>query len=349
MKYLTIALLTCLAFSLRVDTTYAAPQPTRVADVIGGHVHPSLCTAKNGDVLAVYNKSGGGGKELLLCRSSDGGRSWTEPKAIPTIRDCSIYPGSLTRLHDGQIVLNWSCYHRDEKRLWRTPHFCISEDDGHTWSNPIDLPIDDLTNYSCLRHPILELSPTSWVFPLYDRTVQYNPRTGKVAPFADGRNHGMVPMVRTAKETIISGAPLANSPTPVGPPKEKEMVQGLRSTDGGRTWQALGAFGYFGVAGYDLNTLDNGWIVLTRIVYGVGRDGEWSYELVVSRDDGKTWDRAGAVEVYNPGRRISGRGWPRTVQLDDETLGTLFYDLSGSQKGGPGLYFVRTPIAKLSR
>eukprot|EP01046_Picozoa_sp_COSAG06_P098065 COSAG06_NODE_44163_length_365_cov_2.488722_1_plen_44_part_10 len=31
-------------------------------------------------------------------------------------------------------------------------------------------------------------------------------------------------------------------------------------------------------------------------------------------------------------------------QLDAETLGTLFYDLDAEQQGGPGVYFVRTPI-----
>ena len=53
------------------------------------------------------------------------------------------------------------------------------------------------------------------------------------------------------------------------------------------------------------------------------------------------------AQVFNPGRRISGRGWPRTVQLDEETLGTLFYDLDEEQEGGPGVFFVRTPISAL--
>jgi len=92
-------------------------------------------------------------------------------------------------------------------------------------------------------------------------------------------------------------------------------------------------------------SIANEWIVLTYIVYGVGVDGEFSYELMVSRDDGRTWDVGGAVEIYNPGRRIGGRGWPRTVQLDDQTLATLFYDLSPDQPGGPGLYLIRTDLA----
>ena len=321
--------------------------PVRVADVIGGHVHPSLCVTKGGDVLAVYNKSGGGGKELLLCRSRDGGRTWSAPTAVSVIKGCSIYPGSLTTLRDGRIVLHWACYRAEADRRWRVAQFCISDDDGKTWSEPRDLPIDDHTDYSCLRHPVLELDDGRWVCPLYDRTVVYDPRRHVITSLSDGRNHGMVPIVRTQKGTIVSGAPQADSPVPVGPPGE--TVRGLRSTDGGKTWQALHALPYFGVAGYDLTVLRNGWIVLTSIVYGVGRDGEWSYELVVSRDDGLTWDHQRAVEIYNPGRHILGRGWPRTVQIDEQTLGTLFYDLDPNQPGGPGLYFVRTPIKALSR
>jgi hypothetical protein len=117
--------------------------------------------------------------------------------------------------------------------------------------------------------------------------------------------------------------------------------------DDGQTWQALGVFPYFGVAGYDLTVLNNGWIVLTYIVYGVGVDGEFSYELVVSRDDGQSWDFDHAWEIYNPGRRIGGRGWPRTVQIDADTLGTVYYDLSATQPGGPGVFIVKTSLAQL--
>ncbi len=322
----------------------AAP-PVRVADVIGGHVHPAACVTASGDVLAVYNKSGGGGKELLLSRSTDGGKTWSASTAISVITECSIYPGSLTTLSDGGILLNWSCYRVDGERRWRVPQFCLSSDEGKTWSMPKDLPLDDLTNYSCLRHAVVELAPNRWVCPLYDRTVVYDAKSHKVVPFGDGRNHGMVPIVRTAKGTLVSGAPEADSSVPVGRPTK--VVKGLRSTDGGKTWQALNAFPHFGVAGYDLTALKNGWVVMTSIVYGIGRDGEWSYELIVSRDDGQTWDSANAVEVYNPGRPIGGRGWPRTVQVDADTLGTLFYDLDKGQKGGPGVYFVRTPVAAL--
>lgn len=341
--FIPIAFIAIAAASGRATSGPSAP--VRVADVIGGHVHPSVCVTTTGDILAVYNKSGGGGKELLLCRSRDGGKSWSAPVAIPTIKSCSIYPGSLTTLSDGRIVLHWSCYRVEPNRRWRVPQFCLSEDDGKTWSEPRDLPIDDHSNYTCLRHPILELAPNRWVCPLYDRTVIYDAQRHRIEPFSDGRNHGMVPIVRTQAGTILSGAPQSHAPVPVGRPGT--MVRGLRSADGGKSWQPLHALPYFGVAGYDLTVLRNDWIVLTSIVYGVGRDDEWSYELIVSRDDGRKWNDREGVEIYNPGRPIRGRGWPRTIQIDQRTLGSLFFDLDENQEGGPGLFFVTTPISAL--
>ena len=155
----------------------------------------------------------------------------------------------------------------------------------------------------------------------------------------------MVPIVRTSRGTLISGAPQTVAPVPVGVPGN--MVKGLRSTDEGQTWTALNCFPHFGVAGYDLTLLSNGWTILTYIVYGVGVDGEFSYEIARSLDDGVTWEFDTAHEVHNPGRRIMGRGWPRTVQIDSETLGTVFYDLDAEQSGGPGVFIIRTSLTKL--
>ena len=319
--------------------------PIRIADVIGGHVHPAVCATGNGDLLVVYNKEGGGGKELLLSRSTDGGRTWSNSKPIPVIRDCSIYPGSLTTFSDGRILLNWSCYCEAGDDLWRQPQFSISSNDGESWSEPHNYPIPDCSNYTCMRHAALEWSTDEWLCPFYDRTALYNMRTNKISSFGDGRNHGMAPIVRTAQGTLISGAPQTVAPVPVGVPGN--MVRGLRSINNGLTWDALNCFPHFGVAGYDLSVLSNGWIALTYIVYGVGIDGEFSYEIVLSRDDGVTWEFDAAYEIHNPGRRIMGRGWPRTVQIDSEALGTVFYDLDEEQPGGPGAFIVLTSLTNL--
>lgn len=217
-------------FSIMLAACFAAPlpdQPVRVAAVISGHVHPALAVTRSGVLLAVYNKQGGGGKELLLCRSTDGGRTWTPPAVLSGIKQTSIYPGSLTTLSDGRIVLAWACYHGTRDPYFRTAHFCTSADEGVTWTDPRDLPLADPSKFTALRYPLLELSPHQWVWPLYDRTIVFDERTGHISPFGDGRDHGMVPIVRTPRGTLVSGAPYERRGALAGKPGK--VVRGLRS------------------------------------------------------------------------------------------------------------------------
>jgi hypothetical protein len=50
--------------------------------VISGHIHPALTLTRDQQLLAAFVTSGQGGKELLLCRSTDGGLTWAPPVAI---------------------------------------------------------------------------------------------------------------------------------------------------------------------------------------------------------------------------------------------------------------------------
>jgi hypothetical protein len=208
----------------------------------------------------------------------------------------------------------------------RFVQFSISNDDGRTWSEPKSLPKNPEAE-SIIRHPIVELGPKEWLFPLSDQTVVYDPTTEKVAPFGDGHKHGLVPIVRTPKGTFVSGA-------------------GLRSEDGGKTWQKVAPFPAVGANGwrFEMFGLDNGWL-LAGEVEGPGFGGN-RWRFVVSRDDGKTWDFDKTVGLYNPGRPIGGRACPRTVQIDKDTLGTVLYDIDAKQPGGPGVFFIVTPLAK---
>ena len=121
---------------------------TRVTDgLLGGHVHPSICVApSSGDVIVVFNRGPGDANELLLCRSTDKGVSWTEPVVLPSSVDrCpgGVYPGALTVLKSGEIVLHWYRYGPTAAQRWQYgPEYCVSSDDGHTFGPPqlIDTP-----------------------------------------------------------------------------------------------------------------------------------------------------------------------------------------------------------------
>lgn len=324
---LLLALLFWVTSSLAADET---PAYVRLASGVSGHVHPAACVTKKGTVLVIFGQQEY--VDLRITRSSDGGRTWSEPAKYGPTQKVNIYPGSLTTLADGRVLHVWNVWYPDKEAQGgksRFAQFSVSADDGHTWSEPKNLAKPKTPEpHSVLRHPIVELAADQWLFPLMDRTIVYDTKTGEEKPFGDGRNHGLVPIVKTVKGTLISGL-------------------GLRSTDGGKTWESVSPFPKINTDGwrYDLMTAGNGWLVAGEVIGpGVGGD-KWRF--VLSKDDGKTWNFDSAKDFYNPGRPIGGRACPKTVQLDKETLGTVFYDVDEKQPGGSGVFFLRTPLKSL--
>jgi hypothetical protein len=318
-----------------------AEPPVRIDTISGDSVHPSACVAGNGDVLVVYSRGKRLAADMRLCRSSDGGKTWGEPLPLTPFADgtASVFPGGLNRLRDGRIVLSWS---GPVDGRGRSPWFSISDDHGMTWSAPEAVPLSATTIFDCHRYGFLELSDDTWIFSLWNRAIRYDRTSGKAEPLDDVRHAGMVPMVRTADGTLVSG----------GTSNKRE--NGLRSTDGGKTWHPLYAFGFLNHGcPFDLTVLDNGWIVHTTIRYQLLADAkhcpETGFQMVISRDDGRTWDWPHAATIYDKGRAIQAPrgGWPRTVQIDRHLLGTVFFDQDAGLPGGGGLFMIRTPIAGL--
>ncbi len=306
------------------------PPPVRIESGVSGHIHPALCVTKRGTLVAVYCKSEY--QPYLITRSSDGGKTWSKPALFPHTVKEQVYPGSLTTLADGRIVHAWNVWYSAEEKLRsRYVAYSISSDEGVTWSEPKRLAKSkDPKVHSVIRHPIVVLSPTAWLFPLLDRTAVLNPETGEETAFGDKREHGLVPIVRTVKGTLVSG-------------------KGLRSTDGGQTWQEIKPFPDVSSQGWrqEMMTLENGWLLASQIV-GPGFGGE-RIHFIVSRDDGQSWDLDHPVLFYDPRRAIGGRACPRTVEIDRATLGTIFYDIDDKQPGGSGVFFRTTPTARLAK
>ncbi len=306
-----------------------APGLVRLASGVSGHIHPAACVAKNGAIVVIFSQSDF--KDLRIARSTDGGKTWSRPAPVTPTEKLSIYPGSLTTLKDGRLLHVWNTWYSDPKVKGgksRHAQFSLSDDEGQTWSTARSLPKNP-TAHSVNRHAVVELGPRQWLFSLSDKSLVYDPQTEKAAPFGEGRDHGLVPIVRTVKGTLVSGA-------------------GLRSTDGGKTWEKVAPFPAIGSNGwrFDLTALSNGWLVASEVL-GPGVGGH-TWRFIVSRDDGRSWDFDGAHVFYSPGRPIGGRACPKTVQLDCDTLGTVFYDVDAKQPGGPGVFFLRTPLAKLA-
>lgn len=299
--------------------------PVRIAVPVNGHIHPSMCVSGRGTIVVTYGRINH--RDLRLTTSSDGGGTWTESVPFEHTVDRTYYPGSLTTLADGRIVHAWNRWDTDvTEKEPRSVLYSVSADDGRSWSRPEAFPRDPKVR-SIIRHPFVELEPNRWLVSLSDRTFVFNPVTGRAEDFGDGRVHGLVPIVRTPQGTLVSGA-------------------GWRSTDAGRTWESIPGFPNLSEQGWrhELVCLRNGLLLASEII-GPGFGGR-RIQYVISGDDGESWDSR--FVYHDPGRPIIGRACPRTVQLDDEHIGVVFYDLSPDQPGGPGLFFLRIPIRVLT-
>ncbi|HYF34426.1 MAG TPA: sialidase family protein, partial [Prosthecobacter sp.] len=216
----TVLLCLC-SFVIGQETGLSAP--VRIESGVSGHIHPALCLSTKDTLVATFCK-----KEFmphLVTRSTDGGKTWSVPALFPPTDKVSVYPGSLTTLSDGRLLHCWNVWFEPEEKIKsRYVAFSLSSDDGLTWSAPVNLAkAADPKTISVIRHPIVELSATAWLFALSDRTILYNPETGEETHFGDGTRHGLVPIVRTPAGTLVSG-------------------KGRRSTDSGKTWQPVAPF-----------------------------------------------------------------------------------------------------------
>jgi len=327
-----VGLLLIINFSTRAPLSAGdtAAECIRVASGVSGHVHPAICVTPAGTILVIFSQSEF--KDLRLTRSSDGGKTWSPPIPFPGTEQLTIYPGSLTVLKDGRIVHFWNTWYDIEgmKGKSRYPEYSVSADDGKTWSRPTKLPKNPPV-HRVIRHPFIELGDDDWLLPLSDTTAIYHPSNGTLTPLP-GPSHGLTPIVRTTHGTLVSG-------------------QGKRSTDLGKTWEPIKPFPAINENGWRFDMLAlPGDHVLTAEVLGPGVGGlEWRF--VLSPDGGKTWDFDNTWTFYKPGRPINGRACPKTVLIDAQTLGTVFYDYSGceQEKATSGVFFLRTPLAKVIR
>ena len=319
---------------------------------------PTVCRRRDGELLAVFS----GDRIAHVCpwgkvqmvRSSDNGETWSAPV---TLKDgvADDRDAGILELADGTLVVNWFSSvvfaQRDE---WKAHFKAIpnadlirdvgyftmrSTDGGKTWEAPvrmlgstphggIQLKSGRLMTIGRYQKgggnvvdgwddPRLKLGKCALTVEVSDdgaRSWQLLSKITPNEPYKFGQLHEPY-LVELDDGTILAHFRHHGD----GGNQLKRSTLQCESTDAGKTWTPLHPTG---IRGYPTHLLKlKGGRLLA--VYGCripGRIGEWA---AVSDDNGKTWDVAREIRIA--GGISSDLGYPSTVQLDDGSLLTVYY------------------------
>jgi hypothetical protein len=321
-------ILLALAAVSVAGTALANEAPVSIlAARIGGHIHPSICQAKDGTLVVVYK----GANVLMVARSTDDGDTWSKPLPISTsanrpdvireVKKFEVYPGTADTLPDGRIVVTWN-YIADDKATdgyyERALLYSVSSDHGRTWTDQKLIGPIDGKHLGAVRHNVLSWHDGRWLLPLRVGPPRlFSPESGKLTVFdlldAAGIQHEFQQISRSANGTLLAMGPVL-----------------LHSADDGKHWSPVDGFPAVpdkrdNAEGRYLTSLADGRMLVT---WGVGHDNK-GLRYNLSSDGGRTWRKDSTV-ILLPETDISARYYSaRTIQVDAQHVGTVFMNRNG--------------------
>ena len=315
---------------------------------------PTVCRDDEGVLYTVYSGFRGAhicpfGK-TCLCRSFDGGKTWTAPVVVNDTwlddRDAGIvYLGKKT------VMVSWFSHpveaylNRYHNSIWEPGRgmmdmlyptvpesknkggsfIRVSEDGGLTWGETVKLPV------SAPHGPILRRDGS--VFYLGKEMYCHSPEQPDVIIAMESRDCGQtwqeigrVPLPEI--EGITWGS--LHEPHAVELP-DGRLLGAIRSEyndftvlltsseDGGRTWTVPKPTGILGSPPH-LLLHSSGAVILT---FG-RRHPPYGERALVSRDGGATWPEEVIIRDDAPNGDL---GYPATVELPDGKLLTVYYQI----------------------
>ncbi|RMG33160.1 MAG: exo-alpha-sialidase [Planctomycetota bacterium] len=342
------------------------------------HGWPTLTRRKNGELWVVYS----GGREAHVCpfgrveamKSRDNGQSWTWPRVL---RDSDIDDrdaGILETANGSLLVTSFTslAFERylsaaeqrgsDDPQRWPAERLAAwkaardrltpeqrqamlgvwmwrSTDGGMTWSAP----------YRCLvnsPHGPIQLADGRVLYAgkaLWDDP----PRVGVCESTDDGRtwkwlaeiperpgdrsrNYHELHAVETRSGRLVVHIRNHN------PQNNLEILQ-TESSDGGKTWSTPHPIGVWGLPSHLLRLRDG------RLLMSYGhRRPPFGNQARISEDEGRTWS---APIVISDDGRGGDLGYPSTVELDDGSLLTVWYELMAQPRGRAVLRQARWRLA----
>ena len=320
----------------------------RVTIMAQGGFWPSVALLQNGE-LVVIARGGAphaitrGGSRLELLRSADSGKTWSDPVWVAASRpDEDLRDGFVTALKDGTLLLSFHIYRFESPTQYDPVNVKIfvtrSQDGGRSWSVP-QVANTSPFPFGSPHGRIIEL-PSGTL--LMQATVAFTQRPGWANLFRPegerefqsivlrshdgGRTWGDFSLIGNGDESslllLTSDKLLAavrGGPVPGG----ARSVSIHESLDSGRTWRNLGPVTEPGELPGNLLLLRDGRILLC---YGDRRAPFFGAQAMISRDDGRTWDRENRFQLVWDAPNTDC-GYPNSVELPDGRIFTAYYQV----------------------
>lgn len=266
----------------------------------------------NGDLLAAYfagSKEGNPDVGIWCSKRTNG--SWSAPYLVADEADLVHWNPVLFRKDDGQIVLHYKVGHPIPE--WYT-RVTVSDDDGLTWSRPVDLVPGDVGGRGPVKNKLIQLQDGTWLAPgslegtYWDAFADISADQGltwtasaKVPVRHEGQAEGEYP----EGAELIRGKGIIQPTVWESAPGQVHML--TRSTagfiyrsdsaDAGRTWSpAYRTYLPNNNSGIDLARMDNGALVLAYNPVGMYRGPRTPLMLSISTDNGETWEQLKVLE-----------------------------------------------------
>ncbi len=310
---------------------------------------PTIAKTQSGELLVVFS----GDRDAHVCpfgvvqmvRSRDNGRTWSEPTTINNTplddRDAGIIQTSK-----GTLLVNWFTSlafdrekyyqknpswrrHADKlgpetRKYWLGNWMRRSVDNGQTWEKPVKHRVSaphgpiELTDGRLLIVGSADHDGDKFIGVEESDDDGRSWRLIAKIPFAPGdspRWQWEPHVVQTTGDTLI--AMIRSQPR--DDRSQYYMLQ-TESFDGGRTWTTAHKTPIWGYPPH-LIKLNDGRLLVT---YGVRRP-PFSERACLSHYGGKTWDIENEITIQGA---INGDlGYPASVQLDDGSIYTVYYQI----------------------